>query len=173
MGAVLSIWLMFKMNTPYAILSISIMIGFYYYISKNSSDRREIVSLFRDVLVQFARQLQIFLQKGDSLERSTHWRPFVISISSSVNRSNAFDLTKWIAHKYGFGTYIHFIKGYLSKQNFKDGKEIQKQLLSVHKTSNVYIDTLISPSYTSALAQVVQLSSISGKGKQSYFTGVL
>ena len=66
-GAVLSIWLMFKMNTPYAILSISIMIGFYYYISKNSSDRREIVSLFRDVLVQFARQLQIFLQKGDSL----------------------------------------------------------------------------------------------------------
>ena len=162
-GAVLSIWLMFKMNTPYAILSISIMIGFYYYISKNSSDRREIVSLFRDVLVQFARQLQIFLQKGDLLERSTHWRPFVISISSSVNRSNAFDLTKWIAHKYGFGTYIHYIKGYLSKQNFKDGKEIQKQLLSVHKTSNVYIDTLISPSYTSALAQVVQLSSISGK----------
>ena len=68
------------------------MIGFYYYISKNSSDRREIVSLFRDVLVQFARQLQIFLQKGDSLERSTHWRPFIISISSSVNRSNAFDL---------------------------------------------------------------------------------
>ena len=51
----------------------------------------------------------------------------------------------------------------MSKQNFKDGKEIQKQLLSVHKTSNVYIDTLISPSYTSALAQVVQLSSISGK----------
>ena len=42
-------------------------------------------------------------------------------------------------------------------------RKFKKQLLSVHKTSNVYIDTLISPSYTSALAQVVQLSSISGK----------
>lgn len=163
LGAVLSVWLMFKMNTPYAILSILLMTGFYYYISRNSGDKREIVSLFRDVLVQFARQLQIFLQKGEEVERSTHWRPFVVSINSSIEGANAFNMTKWISHKYGFGTYIHYIKGYLSKQNFQEGKEVQKQLLEEHKSSNVYIDTLISPSYTSALAQVVQLSSISGK----------
>lgn len=163
LGAVLSVWLMFKMNTPYAILSILLMTGFYYYISRNSGDKREIVSLFRDVLVQFARQLQIFLQKGEEVERSTHWRPFVVSINSSTERSNTFNMTKWISHKYGFGTYIHYIKGYLSKQNFQEGKEVQKKLLEKHKASNVYIDTLISPSYTSALAQVVQLSSISGK----------
>ena len=30
--------------------------------------------------------------------------------------------------------------------------------------NRVYLDTLISPSYTSAIAQVVQLSGISGKG---------
>lgn len=163
LGAVLSVWLMFKMNTPYAILSILLMTAFYYYISKSSGDKREIVNLFRDVLVQFARQLQIFLQKGEEEERSTHWRPFVISINSSRERSNAFNMTKWISHKYGFGTYIHYIKGYLSKQNFQEGKEVQKQLLNENKASNVYVDTLISPSYTSALAQVVQLSSISGK----------
>ena len=164
LGAVLSVWLMFKMNTSYAVLSILFMTAFYYYISRSSGDKREIVSLFRDVLVQFARQLQIFLQKGETIERSTtHWRPFVVSISSSIERPNAFNMTKWIAYKYGFGTYIHYIKGYLSKQNFQEGKEVQKKLLIENKASNVYVDTLISPSYTSALAQVVQLSSISGK----------
>lgn len=163
LGAVLSVWLMFKMNTPYAILSILLMTVFYYYISKSSGDKREIVNLFRDVLIQFTRQLQIFLQKGEEREHSTHWRPFVVSISSSFERPNAFNITKWISHNYGFGTYIHYIKGYLSRQNFQEGKEVQKKLLIANKASNVYVDTLISPSYTSALAQVVQLSSVSGK----------
>lgn len=164
LGAILSIWLMFKMDTFYAIISISLMVSFYYYISKKSSDNREIASLFRDVLIQLARQLQIFLQRrGENIEKDTHWRPFVVCISdASLKRKVAFDLTRWIAYKYGFGTYIHFIKGYLSKQTFKDSKDIQHILLEKNK-SNVYVDTLISPSYTSALAQVVQLSSISGK----------
>ena len=62
-GAVLSVWLMFKMDTLFAFLSIIIMITFYYFISKKSSDKREFVNLFKDVLEQFARQLQIFLQR--------------------------------------------------------------------------------------------------------------
>ena len=162
-GAVLSIWLMFKMDTLFAFLSILIMISFYYFISKKSTDRREFVNLFKDVLEQIARQLQIFLQrKNDSSITNVHWRPFVVSISdASLERKNAFDVTRWIAYKYGFGTYIHYIKGYLSTQTFEKSKEIKHQLIEGKKT-NVYVDTLISPSYTSALAQVVQLSSISG-----------
>ena len=165
LGAVLSVWLMFKMNTPYAILSLALMTSFYYYIGKNSGDRREIVNLFRDVLVQFARQLQIFLQKKrDDEGSSVHWRPFVVSISdASEERKSAFDMCRWISHKYGFGTYIHYLNGYLSKQKVAESKAIQTQLIRENKAANVYVDTLISPSYTSALAQVVQLSSISGK----------
>ena len=49
----------------------------------------------------------------------------------------------------------------MSKQTFEQSKDIKHQLIEGKKT-NVYVDTLISPSYTSALAQVVQLSSISG-----------
>jgi len=163
LGAVLSIWLMFKMDTFYAILSILLMISFYYYISKKSSDNRELVNLFRDVLIQFARQIQIFLQRRYDNVDDTHWRPFVVCISdASLKRKIAFDLTRWISYKHGFGTYIHYIKGYLSKQTFKESKDIQNILLEKNK-SNVYVDTLISPSFTSALAQVVQLSSISGK----------
>ena len=164
MGAILSVWLMFKMNTPYAFLSIFLMIAFYHYISKRSNDKREFVSLFGDVLEQLAKNLQLFLQKNTSAKRSNnHWRPFVVCISdASLKRTSAFDITRWIAYKYGFGTYIHYIKGYLSKQLFQESKAIQNQLLENNK-SKVYVDTLISPSYTSALAQVVQLSSISGK----------
>ncbi len=166
-GAVLSIWLMFKMDTLFAILSIILMILFYIYISRNSTDKREIVSLFRDVLVQFAREIQIFIQKKGDDEESLHWRPFVISINEdSFERKDAFDMCRWISFKYGFGTYIHYINGYLSKDTFKQSKEVLKQLLKDEKVSksNVYVDTIISPSYTSALAQVIQLSSISGKG---------
>ena len=140
------------------------MIIFYHFISKKSSDKREFVNLFRDVLEQIARQLQVFLQrKNETSEERVHWRPFVVSISdASLKRTNAFDVTRWIAYKYGFGTYIHFIQGYLSRQTFNLSKEIKHQLIEGEK-SNVYVDTMISPSYTSALAQVVQLSSISGK----------
>ena len=164
MGALLSIWLMFKMDTLFAFLSILIMISFYYFISKKSSDNREFVNLFKDVLEQLARQLQIFIQRKNesSISNNGHWRPFVVSISdASLIRKNAFDVTRWIAYKYGFGTYIHYIKGYLSKQNFEDSQNIKHKLIEGKKT-NVYVDTLISPSYTSALAQVVQLSGISG-----------
>jgi hypothetical protein len=54
----------------------------------------------------------------------------------------------------------------LSKDTFNQSKEVLKQLLKDEgvSKSNVYVDTIISPSYTSALAQVIQLSSISGKG---------
>ena len=111
LGAVLSIWLMFKMDTLFAVLSIIIMMTFYYFISKKSSDKREFVNLFKNVLEQLARQLQIFLQrKNDSSVSNVHWRPFVVSISdASLERNDAFDITRWIAHKYGFGTYIHYI----------------------------------------------------------------
>ena len=164
LGAVLSIWLMFKMDTLFAFLSIIIMITFYYFISKKSSDKREFVNLFKDVLEQIARQLKIFLQRinDSNLSSNFHWRPFVVSISdASLTRKSAFDITRWISYKYGFGTYIHYIKGYLSKQTFEQSKVIKHQLIEGKKTI-VYVDTLISPSYTSALAQVVQLSSISG-----------
>jgi hypothetical protein len=39
-----------------------------------------------------------------------------------------------------------------------------KKLIQISdiEESNVYVDTLISPSYTSAIAQIIQLPSISG-----------
>ena len=53
------------------------------------------------------------------------------------------------------------------KNTFQESKEVQNKLITNYlkrNKSRVYIDTIISPSYTSALAQVIQLSGISGKG---------
>jgi len=74
-------------------------------------------------------------------------------------------MLRWISHKYGFGTYMHLFKGYLSKDTIESTKRQFDEILSLSSNtrSNVYIDTMISPSYTSAIAQAVQMPSISGK----------
>jgi hypothetical protein len=75
-------------------------------------------------------------------------------------------MTRWISHTYGFGTYMHFIEGFLNQETYKKSEEVQKRLLKQAEgfSNRVYIDTIISPSFTSALAQAIQLPGISGKG---------
>jgi hypothetical protein len=167
LGALLSLWLMFKMNSSYAFLSLVIMGVIYYMISERSTENVGLGKLFRGVIFQLSRQLQIFVQRADKEDPNTSWRPFLICISSnSFKRMSAFDLLRWISYKYGFGTYIHYIEGYLSKQTSMESKEILERLIKMASFSQnrVYLDTMISPSYTSAIAQVVQLSGITGRG---------
>lgn len=166
-GAVTSIWLMFKMNAPYAILSLVIMGIIYTTVSSYKSKEKGLENLFRGVIFQMSRQLQLLAQRADKEDLDTHWRPFTICISQDTFlRRSAFDLLRWISFKYGFGTYIHYIKGFLSDKTNQDSKQVLKKLLHLATGSKnrVYLDTIISPSYTSAIAQVIQLSGISGKG---------
>ncbi len=166
-GAVLSFWLMFKMNAIYAIISILLMGIFYHMISQSGREKKGLVKLFRGVIFQMSRQLQVFAQRADKEDLSSSWRPFAICISSdSFKRRAAFDLLRWISFKYGFGTYIHYIKGFLNQDTNNQSKEAINKLLnlSAGSKSRVYLDTIISPSYTTAIAQVIQLSGISGKG---------
>ncbi|MCD4770737.1 MAG: amino acid permease [Bacteroidales bacterium] len=166
-GAVLSFWLMFKMNAIYAIISILLMGIFYHMINQSGREKKGLVKLFRGVVFQMSRQLQVFAQRADKEDLNSSWRPFVICISSdSFKRRTAFDLLRWISFRYGFGTYIHYIKGYLNQKTNNQSKEAINKLLnlSAGSKSKVYLDTIISPSYTTAIAQVIQLSGISGKG---------
>lgn len=166
-GAVTSFWLMFKMNAPYAILSLVIMVLIYIMISSYQSKDKGIQNLFRGVIFQLSRQLQLVAQRADKEDLNKHWRPFAICISEDTFlRRSSFDMLRWISYRYGFGTYIHYIKGFLSEETNQDSKVVLKKLLNLASgTKNrVYLDTIISPSYTSAIAQVIQLSGISGKG---------
>jgi len=139
----------------------------YYVIMKNNDENQGLNKLFKGVIFQLSRQLQIMLQRADSSEKEISWRPFGVCIShDTFKRRSAFDIMRWISYKYGFGTYIHFIKGYLNETTTEESKKVLDRLilLSAGSKNRVYLDTIISPSYTSAIAQVVQLSGISGKG---------
>ena len=166
-GAVLCFWLMFKMDFTYALSSTVIMILLYIWVNNINKDKKGLQKLFKGVLFQLSRQFQIFLQKRDTNATEEDWRPFIISVSKdSFRRQSAFNLLRWLSHKYGFGTYIHFIDGFLSKDTYEESQKVMDRLLTQNEglNSKVYMDTIISPSYTSAIAQVIQLSGVSGKG---------
>jgi amino acid transporter len=167
LGAILSFWLMFKMNFTYALVALIIMVLIYFYISSSSKEKKGFANLFRGVIFQLSRQLQVFVQRADKEDMESSWRPFVICISQdSFKRRSAFDLLRWISYKYGFGTYIHFIKGFLNEETSKESVDVLQRLihLAAGSKNRVYLDTIISPSYTSAIAQVIQLQGISGRG---------
>ncbi|MCP4311605.1 MAG: amino acid permease [Bacteroidetes bacterium] len=167
LGTVTSFWLMFKMNAPYALLSLIIMAGIYVTVSGYNRKEKGLVNLFRGVVFQLSRQLQILAQRADREDLNEHWRPFTICVSQDTfMRRSAFDMLRWISLKYGFGTYIHYIKGFLTEKTNKESRAILNKLihLAAGSKNRVYLDTIISPSYTSAIAQVIQLSGISGKG---------
>lgn len=163
-GAVACFGLMFFMNPFYAVFALLLMVGFYLITSWYNPEKKNLAVIFQGVIFQFSRQLQVFLQKAEK-EQTASWRPSAVCISEhSFDRLAAFDLLRWLSQKYGFGTYIHKINGYLSKATHQQATGAKDRLIRMAETSrsNIYIDTLISPSYTSAIAQVIQLPGISG-----------
>jgi len=165
LGAVLCFYMMFKMNAMYAFSALLIMVLIYVGITYFSPNKQGMVKIFQGVIYQLSRQLQVFLQKADKEDVNT-WRPSLICISDdSFKRTAAFELMRWISHRYGFGTYLHYIKGYVSRETNKQAHEMLDRLIEKAEISksNMYLDTIISPSYTTAIAQSIQLPSVSGK----------
>lgn len=164
LGAGMCIFLMLKMEPGYAIASISIMTLIYFALSRASGDKEGMAKIFQGVIFQLIREIQVFIQKAEKDDEN--WRPSVICISGdSFDRPAAFELMRWISHRYGFGTYLHFINGYYSKDTKEQSHaELQRLIKAAdHSDSNVYVDTMVSPSYTTAIAQALQLPSVSGK----------
>jgi len=164
-GFLLSVWVMFMISPLYTILSYVVIVLIYIYIEHNNKDSKGLVNIFKGALFQLNRQLQIYMQKHQSSMDSEEWRPAAICVSThSFEREKILELMKWISHQHGFGTYFHLIEGYYSKQTYKESKVIQENLIDNlrDRRSTLYIDTMISPSYTSAIAQVIQTPSISG-----------
>ena len=164
-GFIIAIWVMFKINTPYALASLALMTAIYFYIKSYHRERDGLESLFANALFQINRNIQVYLQQSGSRKKIKEWRPSAICISKdSFLRSKAFNLLNWISYRYGFGTYLHRIDGYYSKATCEQADEEMSRLIETYDTAgnHVYVDTLISPSYTSALAQAIQVPGISG-----------
>ena len=163
-GTLACFGLMFFMNAAYALLAIFMMLLIYVGIAYFNQDKKSLAVIFQGVIFQFSRRLQVFLQKADK-EQTESWRPSAIAFSAhTFERLGAFDLLRWISQKYGFGTYIHLIQGYLSRDSSTTAKGCKERLIQMAEltASNIYVDTLISPSYTSSIAQVIQLPGIAG-----------
>lgn len=167
MGAVLCFWLMFKMDFAYAFFSTIILLLIYAWVANNNKDKKGIQKIFKGALFQLSRSFQLFLQRKDHEEENAEWRPFIVTVTAdSFKRKSSFDLLRWLSHKHGFGTFIHYVKGDLTKETYKKSKEDMSRLIELNDdlNSKVYLDTIISPSYDLALSQSMQLSGISGKG---------
>ncbi len=163
LGFVLCLYLMIEMNATYTLLSIIFMVIIYFVITNYHKDRNGMESIFQGAIFQLSRRIQVYMQKSRKMNQT--WRPSIVCISEdSFVREKAFDLLKWISYKNGFGTYLHLIKGYFSKTSYQESQELLTDLIakSSRIKGNMYIDTIISPSFTSAIAQVLQLPSPSG-----------
>ncbi len=164
-GFVVSVWVMFKINAFYAFAAIILMTIIYLYINYYHRNRNGLEAIFANAIFQLNRNLQVFLQKTSNKKNRGEWRPSAVCISrDSFKRDTAFKFLNWISYKYGFGTYIHLIEGYYSKKTYEQSRvELQKLIEKFDRLENhVYVDTLISPSYTSAIAQTIQVPGIAG-----------
>ncbi len=164
LGFLLTNFLMFKMDPGYAFASIIVMVGLYFMVANTRKNFSGMSKVFQGVIYQMNRRLQVFIQSTE--KDSDNWRPSVICLSPDFfKRPAAFTLMSWLSFRSGFGTYLHFIEGYLSKDKNREAKETLERLIKMAgvSKSNVFLDTLISPSFTSAVAQAIQLPSVSGK----------
>jgi hypothetical protein len=104
------------------------------------------------------------MQKKKKDRSSEPWRPSVVCVSKRTFENNKAQLVlRWIANRYGFGTYIHLMEDYFSTASNNKASEVLEELIQMGgDDDHSYMDTLISPSYTSAIAQTIQLPGISG-----------
>jgi len=156
---------MIKIDPLYSVLAFIFIIIIYLFINNYHKSRGGIEVIFQSAIFQINRNIQVYLQKSKKVGSKKKWRPAVVCVSEdSFIRDDAFRLLNWISHRYGFGTYIHLIEGYYSTATHKESKVVMDRLIdkSEQENSHLYIDTIISPSYTSAIAQIIQLPGISG-----------
>ena len=171
LGFLMSFWLMFKMSTAYAFVAILVIFTLYQAVQRYQRKRRGMAFLFRNAFFQLNRRLQVFLQKTRRPVRTELWRPSVISVSrSSFTQLRTFELVSWISYRFGFGTYIHLVDGYYSKETTAEAQRAQEELIQLTERipNLVYLYTMVSPSYTSAVAQVVQLPGVSGMENNTF-----
>jgi amino acid transporter len=160
-GAVMCLILMLQMDLFYAVLAIAVMAGLYQVIRSSRGGVDDLAAIFHGVMTQATRYLQIRLQKVPSED----WRPSVITVTPrTFDRSSPVQLMEWLCHRYGFGTYLHYIRGYLEPGSFQESREIQERLVQTmeERKGAIYVDTMISPSMASALAQSLQMPGVSG-----------
>jgi hypothetical protein len=157
--------MMFLAGFVTAFVALFIMVFIYLTMRHSHPERHDVAVIFKGALYQVIRKLLLWMQKNRSDLKGLDWRPSFIAISrSSFSRRAAYDLLRWIARKHGFGTYYHFEEGLLTTENRLLARTKHAELVHLGKISrsNVFSTVIISPSFTSAVAQVIQVPGVVG-----------
>jgi len=164
LGSLMCLFMMFQMDPLFALLAIVVMLGIYQGLRRvHGAD--DLAALFQGVMTQLSRRFQVTLQTEVTRRRRDAWRPSLIMVNGrTFQRMAPIQFLTWMCHRYGIGTYIHYIKGHLNGETFKQSRRELVRLLKVvrQRKSAIYVDTLISPSMRSALGQAVQLPGVAG-----------
>jgi amino acid transporter len=169
-GAAACFIMMFQMAPVYAFLALLAIAGIYLSLRRGREEADDLSTMIKGVLFQLTRKLQLLIQKKQAEVALANWRPSFIGISSaSLWRLAPFDLLRWISHYYGFGTFIHHIKGPLDDAQQAESKIKLEQMINqvTESQAGIYVDTIISPSFKTAVAQIVQLPGIAGMENNS------
>ena len=165
-GAVMCTLIMFLMNPLFAVLAILFMVGLYQIVSSRSRGQATgLAAMFEGVMTQANRYMSVRIQERRRRATTAEWRPSVIMINDrTFDRRSPLLFLRWLCHRYGFGTYLHFIKGHLNTHTFAQSERIKAKLIKEARLqhSPLYMDTVVSPSMTSALAQSLQIPGVSG-----------
>ncbi len=170
MGAVLCLLLMFQMDPGYALLAILIMGGLYVGLRQAHGGQGDLAEIFRGVMTQTTRYFQVQLQRSAAGSAPDEWRPNLIAVGErTFERSAPLQLLTWLCRRQGFGTYMHLVRGRLDRRTFDQCERLVPRLveLTQARQSALVVDTIVSPSMRTALAQAFQMPSVTGREHNS------
>ncbi len=164
-GALMCAFMMFQMDPIFALAAILVMVGLYQIVKQSHAGTHDLAAMFQGVMTQTSRYMHIRLQRRRRRTSDEEWRPSVIMVNErTFDRRSPLEFMRWICHRHGFGTYLHYIKGTLNSKSYREAQRVQARLVGMARSqkSTVYMNTIISPSMISALAQSLQVPGVSG-----------
>ncbi|MDE2834032.1 MAG: amino acid permease [Bacteroidota bacterium] len=163
LGAIMCLLMMFQMDPVFAMLAIVVLGGLYQALKRGGEG--DLADMFQGVMNQATRYMSVRLQRRREETDYREWRPSIIMVNDrTFDRRSPLTMLRWLCHRFGFGTYLHFIQGRLDQEHYAESQEMKSRLLELAKSqkSTIYMDTVVSPSMISALAQSLQVPGVSG-----------
>ena len=164
-GALMCLLMMFLMDPVFAVLALLVMAGLYQLVVRRKGHEDGLGVMFEGVMTQITRYFNLRLQPRRQRLRSSEWRPSVLMVNDrTFDRRAPQEFMQWLCHRHGFGTYLHYIPGLLDAKSFRESQRVKRKMVeqAQRRHSSVYVDTVVSPSKISALAQSVQIPGVSG-----------
>ena len=171
-GAVACFVMMYQMQPGYAVLSALVMFLIYYGLKRSHQDERDLSEVIQGVLFQLTRKLQVLIQRKGAGSSMSNWRPLVYcALISFADKACAFRHAALGLSSLWFRHFSFTLSRARSTSKLTQNQESNSNVLSTRcrpVIASVYVDTIVSPSFQTAVAQIVQIPGISGPRKQQH-----